>query len=330
LFFSVPAQAKVVKDVLKLNGKDLSVPALQWTDHDTAPRAVLIGIHGSVQHAGNFAALAKSLAPKGIVVYSVDLRGHGDWLVSSADGRRPKVDYAGSSEDLVQLTAQLRQRNPGLPVFCIGESVGAAVALNALAQSPKLFDGLILASPGSKPVMGHSWKATCKSIGQGIKTLGGTIDLSHHLKAISDDPRSADEMINDPSIRKEASLGDLLHTLNFIKTGDELAPKIDKNVPVLVIQGGDDNIIRAASTEALFARLASKDKSIITFPKVGHLLVTTAFLKPTVVETVEGWLFARTKPEAPLAVTAKEPKHKSLDGGLNMPSSAAEHGPLHD
>lgn len=327
----MPAQAEVVKDVLKLDGKQTSVPAFRWTDTNTAPRAVLIGLHGSVQHAGNFAALAKSLAPKGIIVYSVDMRGHGTLLTAAQGGRRPKVDYAASSEDVIQLTAQLRERYPDVPIFCIGESVGASVAIKAVSQSPKVFDGIILASPGSRPVVGHGgFKNTLRSVAQGIKTLGGTIDLSRHLTSISDDPRSADEMIQDPSIRKEASLGDLLHTLNFIKGTEALASKLNKNVPVLVIQGADDNIIQAASSEALFEKLSTKDKSIKTFPNVGHLLVTTEYLKPAVLETVEGWLISHTKPVAPLAVTAKEPRQKTSDSLLNTPSSAVEHGPLHD
>ena len=327
--FSAPAQAKTVREALKLNGQRISVPAYAWSDDSVAPRAVLIALHGSVQHAGSFTALAQKLAPQGVIFYSVDLRGHGVWL--SQPGKRLKVDYAASSEDVVVLTEQLRQKHNGLPVFLVGESVGAAVALTALSQKPKLFDGLILASPGARPVVGHNWKATLRSIGQGIKTLGGRIDLSHHLKAISDDPRSTDEMLNDPKIRKHASLGDLLHTLNFIKSADTLASKINKNVPVLVIQGNADNIIQSASAEALFAKLATKDKSIMTFPNVGHLLVTTEFMKPEVLTSVEGWLFARTDPAAPIAVTATQMKVNPRDSLLNMPSSAvAEHDPARD
>lgn len=335
LIFNLPAaQAEVSKEAVRLNGESNSVPAYHWVDETVAPRAVLIALHGSVQHAGNFATLAEKLAPQGIVVYSIDLRGHGDWAVAGQG--RPRVDYAGSARDLVQLTAQLREKHPGLPIFVIGESVGAAVAINALAESPHLFDGMILASPGTKPMVvgGHNFGTTLRTALGAVKSFGNKVDLTAHLKNISDDPRSADEMISDPRIRKQASLGDLLRTVNFIRTSDDLARKLNKDVPVLVIQGESDDIIQASSSEALYTKLATKDKSILKFPKVGHLLVTTAFLKPEVLSGVESWLFSRARAvgEAPIAVTAKtlKPLKNSVDSLLNTPSSEEERGPLRD
>lgn len=332
LTFNLPAaRAEVSKEAVRLNGETDSVPAYSWRDDTVAPRAVLIALHGSVQHAGNFATLAEKLAPQGVIVYAIDLRGHGDWVVAGRG--RPRVDYAGSARDLVQLTAQVRDKHPGLPVFVIGESVGAAVAINALSESPRLFDGMILASPGSKPTfVGHNIGATLRTALGAVKSLGQCVDLTAHLKNISDDPRSADEMVFDPRIRKHASLGDLLRTINFIRTSDDLARKLNKDVPVLVIQGGSDDIIQASSSEALYSKLATKDKSILKFPKVGHLLVTTAFLKPEVVSGVEGWLFARTRVTEPLAVTATQPMptKNSVDSLVNTPSLEEERGPLRD
>ena len=332
-FFGLSAaQAEVSKEAVRLNGESNSVPAYHWVDDTVAPRVVLVALHGSVQHAGNFATLAEKLAPQGVIVYSIDLRGHGDWAVAGQG--RPRVDYAGSARDLVHLTAQLRGKHPGLPVFIIGESVGAAVAINALAENPHMCDGMILASPGSKPVVaGHNLGATFRTALGAVKSFGTNVDLTAHLKSISDDPRSADEMIADPRIRKQASLGDLLRTVNFIRTSDDVARKLNKDVPVLVIQGEDDDIIQASSSEALYAKLSAKDKSILKFPKVGHILVTTAFLKQEVLNGVQSWLFARTRVSGePLAVTATQPKapRNAVDSLLNTPSSEEERGPLHD
>jgi acylglycerol lipase len=302
-FSIAPAEAEVTKEVLKLEGKNRPIAVNSWSDGQAAPRAVLISIHGGVQHGGNYTGIAERLAPQGILVYSLDLRGHGEEFLTS--DHRPKLDYKGSTEDVVAIAEALRLRHPRLPIFCVGESLGASIALKALDRKPKLFDGLILASVGMSPVISHHIGATWQNIGRGFKTLGGTIDLTGHVKVISDDPRSCDEMIADPLCRKRISVGDMLHALNFMHGAHRLMPVIDPDVPVLVLQGLDDHIIHASSTKTLFAKLPTRDKSMITFPGCGHLVVTTRFLKPAVVEGVQNWLFAHSQ-EPPLAVTATQ------------------------
>ena len=242
ILFASSAQAKVTKEVLKLDGRSITIPTYAWSDSSIAPKAVLIGLHGGIQHGNHYAALAERLAPQGFLFYSIDFYGHGDWLAKSK--KRPKVDYNATAVDLVKLATVLRSQHPGLPVFCIGESLGAAMALKAISSKPKLFDGLILVSAGMRPAAGHHIGATLKSVQSGIMTLGMTVDISDHLKTISDDPRTNDEMINDPLSRTKASLKDLLHTVNFLRQGHSLASKINPDVPVLVLQGGKDQIIQ--------------------------------------------------------------------------------------
>src|SRR5688572_2864778 len=75
----VPTQARVVKESTKLNGSAVSVPAFLWADDGARASAVLITIHGGVQHAGSYRAMAERLAARGILIYSIDLRGHGQW-----------------------------------------------------------------------------------------------------------------------------------------------------------------------------------------------------------------------------------------------------------
>jgi acylglycerol lipase len=288
---SVPgAMAQVELQSQEISTDSGPVSVYSWTESQIAPQAVVIGLHGSVQHGKNFTAIANQLAQKGIIFYGMDSRGHGKWLGLG------KVDYRKSAEDLVQFAEILKKRH-NLPIFCMGESVGATMAIQAAATKPKLFDGLILASAGTRPRFGD-WKLTLQTIKRGIKTLGSKIDLSGHIAKIGDDPRSSEEMLSDPQIRKNASVGDLIHTALYIKESNEFAETVDTRIPILMLQGSEDHVINPDSAKSLFAKLRTSDKRYAEFKGYGHLLVTTAYLKPDVVDTVWGWLAQHSKVNA--------------------------------
>lgn len=307
----------IAQESLKLKGKNVSVPAIKWTDNTVKAKAVLLAIHGGVQHAGVYKAFAEQMAPRGILFYSIDLYGHGQWLAdaASAGAERPKLDYSGSSEDVVWLTHQLREQHPGLPVFCIGESMGASVALHALNIEAKLFDGLILASPGTSLHINPDVTPIFESVWHGAKTLGQSIDISGHLKHISEDPRINEATLTDPKIRKVQSLADLIHSALFVRQNTGLAPKVDPSIPLLVLQGDKDEICSVKSVDSLYKKFQSTDKSMKTFKGIGHLLVTMDYLKPEVVASVSDWLdqhlvavpIASTASEARLDKTAESP-----------------------
>lgn len=286
------ATAAVQQESLKLNGKNVSVPTLKWTDSGAKAKAVVLAIHGGVQHAGVYKALAEQLAAQGILFYSIDLYGHGAWLeeATKAGAERPKLDYSGSSEDVVVLAQHLRAEHPKLPVFCIGESMGASVALHAVNIEPKLFDGLILASPGTSLHVNADPTPIFESVWDGAKTLGQSIDISAHLKHISEDPRINEATLSDPRIRKVQSLKDLIHSAIFVRQNTGLAPKVDPAIPLLVLQGDKDQICSVKSVDVLYKKFQGTDKTMATFKGLGHLLVTMDHLKPEVVETVTSWI----------------------------------------
>ena len=284
------AMAQVELQSQEISTDNGPVHAYSWSETDIAPHAVVIGLHGSVQHGKNFTAIANQLAKKGIIFYGMDSRGHGKWLGLG------KVDYRKSAADLVEFAEILKKRH-NLPVFCMGESVGASMAIQAASMQPKLFDGLILASAGTRPRFGD-WKTTWQTVKRGIKTLGAKIDLSGHIAKIGDDPRSSEEMLSDPQIRKNASLGDLIHTALYIKESNDFAEEVDTRIPILMLQGSEDHVINPDSAKSLFAKLRTTDKRYAEFKGYGHLLVTTAYLKPDVVETVWSWLAQHAKVNA--------------------------------
>ena len=58
-----------------------------------------------------------------------------------------KIDYAKSVAEMGEIAKQMREKYPGLPLYLIGESLGATVCLAVAAQHPDLVDGIVLSGP---------------------------------------------------------------------------------------------------------------------------------------------------------------------------------------
>jgi acylglycerol lipase len=103
---------------------------------------VVLALHGFNDYGNAFARLAERLAAEGMRVYTPDQRGFGAGLLA---GR-----WHGSSrliDDLRALVAAIRTRHPSSRVILVGESMGGAVVLAALADKPIPADGLVLIAP---------------------------------------------------------------------------------------------------------------------------------------------------------------------------------------
>jgi pimeloyl-ACP methyl ester carboxylesterase len=97
-----------------------------------------LAVHGITANAWHFDPLAHRLAG-GAELIAVDLRGRGRSVAAPGEFgiRRHAADIARIAQDL------------GRPVTLLGHSMGAYVALMAVAQDPDLFDGILLVDGGA-------------------------------------------------------------------------------------------------------------------------------------------------------------------------------------
>lgn len=267
----------------------------RWRDATKPPKAVIVAVHGTTQHAGSFGVLAQHLVQQGFVFIALDLRGHGERYYKAFAGQPNfRVDYNKSADDLGELLNKTRSTYPGLPVFCIGESVGATVACYMSARYPKAADGIILCSPGSRPRCFNPLMVVPDFV-KGITHLDEHMDVSRYIdKYSSDDKRVSDEMIADPLSRINLTPKEVLRTAFFIRTAPKAALSVDPNASYLVIQGEKDGIVSTSSTRDIFKNLTSEHKQLIEFKDAGHVLLGTSYLKPQVVDSVTNWLTNQT------------------------------------
>ncbi len=129
------------------------LPMTVWMPEGSAPRAVIVGLHGMNDYAAAFGLAAPFWAKAGVATYAYDQRGFGRTASRGLWGGEEAM-----MQDLRVLCALLRARHPGVPLAVVGESMGGAVAVCAFASDVRPdADRLILASPavwgwGAQPV----------------------------------------------------------------------------------------------------------------------------------------------------------------------------------
>src|SRR5271165_146487 len=122
------------------------LPVRVWLPKGVPPRkpaAVVLALHGMNDSRDAWEIPASEFAAGGIALYSPDQRGFGG---TTTRGYWPGTQ--GLVDDARVMTQLLRQRYPGVPVYLMGESMGAAV-LMVLATEPHApkVAGYVLVAP---------------------------------------------------------------------------------------------------------------------------------------------------------------------------------------
>ena len=271
--------------------KKETVPVIEWGSKYGEPRAVVIMMHGLLQHAECFAPIANHLAQKGYLVVALDQRGHGSrHFHNHPNDPGYAIDYDGSIEDLTIVARKLREQHPTLPLFCLGESAGAAITVRSQTRSPGIFDGLILCAFATKPrAVRVLW--TAEDVIDHVFHWHREIKMSRYIqKFSSEDARIKMETINDPLCRTGISLSEFMDTCSFMKHTGKLAKRLQPNLPLLMLEGQDDQVLDPQSSRKFLARARCENKSLVIIPHCGHVLVSTHYLKPLVVSSIDDWL----------------------------------------
>jgi len=213
-----------------------TLPLSSWRPQGT-PRAVVLALHGFNDYRNAFAEVGPFLAARDIATYAYDLRGFG---ATTQPGIWPGSDLL--AEDVRTVAALLREAHPGRPLYLLGESMGGALAMSVLAETPGAADGTLLVAAavwgretmnplqrGALWLLAHSFPGMQLS-GRGLKITAS--DNKAMLRALHDDPLAL----------KEARTDALWGLTNLMDRALAAAPAL--TMPVLVLYGERDEIIR--------------------------------------------------------------------------------------
>lgn len=244
------------------DGQHLGVS--MWTAE--RPRAVIVAFHGMNDYAGFIRGPAAWWRDKGVSTFALDQRGF---------GRSPNTGLWAGDEALVgdmrDFTEAVRARNPGVPLYLLGESMGGAVVLAGLSRpdAPKA-DGVILVAPA---VWGWStmnfWYRSALWIASHTvpwkKVTGGDLSIqpSDNIEALRD-------LGSDPLVIKPTRTDAVYGLVGLMDDALLNAPKV--GAPLLVLYGQRDEIVPRWPIQKLVEKLKTPPR-IALYPNGYHLLM---------------------------------------------------------
>lgn len=313
----IPCKADVVRqDFIKL-GNENNRPIYEWRDANLSPKAVVVTIHGVTLHGGVFDAVARYLASEGFIVLSPDLVGHGrrhyNQDVPDFD---PVADYEKAEADLLKIMTDIRAEYPGKRIFWFGESLGSNYAVRLAAKHPELVDGLVLSAPTIRRHHAAPYKLVSDMCVNTLLAPNKQVSLKQYATGyLADDPKIIADYLADPLMRKSLSPKELLSGRKIIKTTLPYADEIKKDLPVLVIQGTLDKMVKADGAEDFMSRMKSSDRTLHWAENRGHILFMTAHVQPDLEVVVDRWLNTRIeKPQ--VYTTASDVQDTNAHGSI--------------
>lgn len=233
------------------------LPLRRW-EAEGAPRAVIVALHGMSDYSNAFDMPARVWMKAGITTLAFDQRGFGK---SDHPGLWAGADVMRA--DLADAVAAARARYPGVPVFALGESMGGAVVLTALASSePPPVDGVILVAPAvwSRSDMPMSYRA---ALFLGAHLLPGMILSNSSASRVvtitpSDNVAMLRALGRDPLFQKQTRIDTLFGLVNLMDEARNAPDGIKNAPPILFLYGANDQIIPAKPTQAVIAALGEK------------------------------------------------------------------------
>jgi len=263
------------------------LPLRRWMP-EGEPAAVVLALHGFNDYSNAFAVPAAVLAEHHIATFAYDQRGFG-----SAPGRGRWAGTARMVDDALTATTLLRRRYPGVPLYVMGESMGAAVAVLAASRTAgaDAADGYILLAPA---VWGRSTMNLFERMGLWVADFFPSVEWSPRVLPItiqpSDNVAMLRELFADPLVIKTTRSDTLNGLVDLMGAALAAAPRFSARS--LILYGEQDAIVPRAPVARFVASLpkdAAERQRVALYPAGYHLLLRD-LEGPLVTRDVLAWI----------------------------------------
>lgn len=220
-------------------------------------RASVFIIHGMEEHKERYVPFAEYLKEHDIAVLIYDLPGHGDIPKEDMGWFGEKDGWKELIRSAVDAAMTLKKEVPGVPLFCLGHSMGSMIARNFLQRYSELIDGLILSGAPCYQPGASAGKAVAKMIAlkngkKGHSKVLDSLSTGSFAKTI-ENPRTeldwlsydeanvdayiADEKCGVPfTVQGYIDLFELTSRMHDVKAYNVVKPEL----PILIATGEDD------------------------------------------------------------------------------------------
>ncbi len=278
--------------------KGLEIFWQSWQVQEMPARAVVVISHGAGEHSSRYEHVAIRYAGLGYPVYALDHRGHG-----RSAGPRALIDrLEHAAADLDVLIGLARREHPEVPLFLLGHSLGATIALRYALRHQDKLDGMILS--GTLAVIDLP-PAPVRLAAKALSAIAPRLPvLSVDPATISRDPREVQAYRTDPLVHH----GKLpVRTVAEIADATEAFPQQLGNLtlPLLLVHGSEDRLVSVRGSRLVHERASSDDKTLKIYDGLFHEVVNElSDDREHVLTDIGAWLHSHT--ELPLSLSTPE------------------------
>jgi acylglycerol lipase len=259
-----------------------------WLPRRSRPRAVLVNLHGLGDHSGLYPRLAEHFPSRAIGLYAYDMRGNG-----RSPGQRAYVrswdDYRGDLQAFLEL---VRNWEPELPLFLLGNSLGGLVVLEYALLRPQRLAGVIAAAPplgklGVPPVLMALGRAMSRIIPR------FSLQVGMDLTGLARDPIVIEGVLSDPFFHRRGTARLSTEVTAAIARVQEGAARF--SVPLLILHGSADRMVPPDGSRDFFSKVRFPDRELREYPEAYHGLFADIGYQQVLAD-LEHWIDVRIPP----------------------------------
>ncbi|MBP9093690.1 alpha/beta fold hydrolase [bacterium] len=273
-----------------------TLPIIAWQSRapENRSKATIIAVHGMGLDNRAFTPFAHEMRGRGYTIFAIDVRGFGSWMNASGN---EKIDYKDSFTDINNMVGLIKEHNPSAPVFLLGESMGGAIALNTAAQFGQNLRGVIASVPSAERL-----QAKRMSLTVALHFLNGPDKPFNVGTQIAAQATAKPEMramwANSLKAKNELSPKELMNFAIFMRRTHSHCGDI-KTLPVLMVQGLKDKLVKPQGTYDLFDAVKSEDKTMMIVGNAEHLIFETDSQNGVVIDTLCSWIDKHSADNSP-------------------------------
>jgi acylglycerol lipase len=267
-----------------------ALPVRSWLPVNGHFKAVIVALHGFNDYSNFFTQPGTYFSQRGIACYAYDQRGFGG---SPQRGLWPGV--AAYTNDLAQFTRLVQLRHPGVPVYLLGESMGAAVIISAMTEDhPPLADGIILSAPAVWGRQMMPWYQRWL-LWIGAHTVPWLTVTGKGLRIIaSDNIEMLRGLGRDPMVIKETRVDAIYGLANLMDRALARSAKLDRST--LVLYGEHDQVVPKQPLYRMLRQMPESQKKRIAFYKDGYHLLLRDLKANLPWKDIVAWIDNHIKP----------------------------------
>lgn len=249
------------------------------------PVAQVLLLHGYAEHSMRYEPFATACVAASIRVVAPDHIGHGQ--SEGTRGYIPKIEIA--IDDALKLLVEMLQKQPNIPTFVFGHSMGGAIATIIAARTNDRIRGLVLSGPSLIIANTPKFLQVLSPIPAALLPKVPFMPLK--ASDVSRDPNASSKYKDDPlNYIGKVRFGMGWQLIRAGKMALQAASAIDQ--PLWVGHGARDGLTSPAGSERLLGLVRSTDKTYVLVPEARHEILNEPE-GPALISEIVDWMLKR-------------------------------------